>query len=89
VDATRKPSTAPIKMPEAKLVRGYPEYRGHACSGANYFFSHIRDEVDCLDKSASIYIEKTGYLGDFRKLAIDESKIRGNNLFRWRMPIKR
>jgi hypothetical protein len=58
------------------------EYRGHPYSEENYFFLHIRDEVDCLDKSASIYIEKAGYLGDFRKLAIDESKIRGNNLFR-------
>jgi len=58
------------------------EYRGEPYTEARYFFLHILDEIDCLDKSASTYIEKKGYQGDFRKLAVDESKIGGKNLFR-------
>lgn len=47
-----------------------------------YFFVNILDEVDCLDRAASEYIEKGGFAGDISKLVLDESKMAAVHLFR-------
>lgn len=48
----------------------------------SYFFLHILDTADCLDRANSQFKEEKGYVGDITKLVIDESKAAGKHLFR-------
>jgi len=58
------------------------DFRGAAPVDPRYYFLNILDEAACLDRTASKYSEMKGYVGDIKKLVIDETKTVGMNLFR-------
>lgn len=55
---------------------------GKSLHGVNYFFMHILEEVDCVDKYQSIYEMDDDFYDSFSKLVLDSSKVKGKCLFR-------
>ena len=53
-----------------------------APTDSRYYFVNILDEADCLDRAASKYSEQAGYVGDIKKLVLNESQTGNKPLFR-------
>lgn len=47
-----------------------------------YYFLNIVEKIDCLNRELSQFTEKKGYVGDIKKLVIDEAMTVGKHLFR-------